>query len=359
MKILIISPGIYPHTTGGMEIYNYHYVNEITKLGHEVSLLTRNGVGITDNVRKYILYTGNPKLQSAQIIWHLIVHKYDIVHIPYCSNSFIAAPILKYKKINPKFNYVIYIHGGGMHKWINQKLQKEFFENSKEVIAISDTMVKEYEKRVNKEVKKILPLIPFGKPDDSKINLRKKLGYDNDETIMTYVGSIKKIKGSNFLIDSFIRMGKDFFNSNKLKIIFIGDGNLRELLQKKVNENFLSDEIIFLGKKRREDIPNYLTASDIFINASHFEGAPLSIIEALLNGLPVISTNVSGINNIIKNKINGLLFEKDNFESFNSTLTFALGNKELLTQLGSNAKNLAKKEFNYLESFIKHIELYR
>ena len=43
----------------------------------------------------------------------------------------------------------------------------------------------------------------------------------------------------------------------------------------------MTEQILFLGKKKRGEIPDYLTAADIFVNASHFEGAPLSIIEAL------------------------------------------------------------------------------
>lgn len=151
MKILMISPGIYPNTTGGMEIYNYHFVNEMVRMSQNISLLTRNYNGINNKVKKHKLFTRNPFLQSFQIVLHLFFHKYDIVHVPYCSNSFIASPILKFKKFNSKFEYVIYIHGGGMHSWTNPEIQKEFFENAKEVIAISDPMITEYSKRVKKK----------------------------------------------------------------------------------------------------------------------------------------------------------------------------------------------------------------
>ena len=358
MKILMISPSIYPNTIGGMEIYNYHFVHEMIKLKQDVSLLTRKGNRI--NIRKkYSLYTGNPLLQSFQIILHLLFHKYDIVHVPYCSNSFIASPILKFKKLKSTFKYVIYIHGGGMHDWKEPQLQKEFFENAKEVIAISDPMIEEYSKRFKGNVKKILPIIPFGKSNDSKQNLRRKFGFGEDEKILIYVGSIKPIKGSDFLVDAFIKLGKEFFINNKIKMIFIGDGILKNELEKKISDNNLSNEIIFLGKKSREEIPDYLSAADIFLNASHFEGAPLSIIEALHKGLIVISTDVSGINNIIQNKLNGMLFEKNDFGSFNAALIEIINNKELGKNLAIQARDEAAQKFNSENCFLQHLELYK
>ncbi len=358
MKILMISPGIYPNTTGGMEIYNYHFINEMSKLKQDVSLLTRNGKGI-NLIKQYRLYTGNPSLHTLQIIWHLIFHKYDIVHIPYTSNSTLAYPIFYYKKINSKFNYVIYIHGGGMREWDKPKIHKEFFENAKQIIAISDPMVEEYSKRVCKKIKKILPIIPFGEPDASKEILRKKFSLKKEEKILIYVGSLKTIKGSDFLVDSFITLGREFFDKYKIKMIFIGDGVLKEELEHKIKNNHLSDNVIFLGKKSREEIPNFLAASDVFVNASHFEGAPLSIIEALTRGLIILSTNVSGINNLIHNRINGFLFEKNNYDSFKSSLVELLTNYTLAERMAAKGRDEITLNFNSENCFKQHLELYK
>ncbi len=358
MKILLISPGIYPNTIGGMEIYNYHFVNEMIKLKQDVSLLTRDGKGITCT-KKFKLYTGNSFLHSLQIINHLIFHKYDIVHIPYTSNSTLATPIFYFKKFNGKFKYIIYIHGGGMQKWNKPKIHKVFFEKAKEVIAISDPMVYEYSKRVNKKIKKILPLIPFELPTSSKSIVRRKIGFNEKDKILIYVGSLKPIKGSDFLVNSFIKLGKEFFKKYNIKMIFIGDGVLKEELEQNVKKNLMSNEIIFLGKKKREEIPDYLTAADIYVNASHFEGAPLSIIEAIFRGLIVISTNVSGINNLIRDRISGFLFEKENFDSFKSSLIELLTNKTLQESIALKVKEDVINSFSYKNCFIQHLELYK
>ena len=358
MKILMLSPNIYPNSTGGMEIYNYHFVQQISKMGEDIRLLTRKGNRV-EGIKQYRLYSGNPTFQSFQIICHFFFHKYDIVHVPYTSNSFIASPILKYKKMNHNFKYVIYIHGGGMYKWKDSRIHKGFFENAKEVIAISGPMVEEYSSRVNKKIRKILPLIPFGEPSDDKINLRSKFSFKPDEKIMINVGSIKPIKGSDFLVESLIKLGKEYFQKNKLKMIFIGDGILKEKLESKIFDNEMTSEILFWGKKKREEIPDLLEAADIFINASHFEGAPLSIIEALLRGKIIISSSVSGINNIITDKYNGMLYEKEDFDQFSKALDEVISDKLLAEKISINAMYEAEKKFNYKSCYSQHLALYK
>ncbi len=117
-----------------------------------------------------------------------------------------------------------------------------------------------------------MPLIPYESPFLERNEIRKSLDFENDETVMIYVGSIKQIKGSDFLVNSFIKLGKEFFKKNKLRMVFIGDGELRNELEEVVNNNNMNNEIIFLGLKKKEEIPNYLNASDIFIFASILKG---------------------------------------------------------------------------------------
>jgi len=58
-----------------------------------------------------------------------------------------------------------------------------------------------------------------------------------------------------------------------------------------------------------DDIPSYLSDSDIFVLASWSEGRPMAVIEAMAAGLPVIASNIEGVNEIVQNDVTGLLFE--------------------------------------------------
>jgi len=120
----------------------------------------------------------------------------------------------------------------------------------------------------------------------------------------------------------------------------------------------MDEFIFFTGKKPKEDISDYLGAADIFVNASHFEGTPLSILEAMHNSLLIVSTNVKGINNFILNKVNGLLFERDNFDSFKETLEFALSNTDLCNMMRERAKEVTLKDYDYKKNLKRHLEIY-
>ncbi len=358
MRILLLAPFIYPFATGGMEIYSFYFVKELLKLGVQSSLLSYQISNMPKELKQYKLYTKNAFLQSIQIFIHLLFYRYDIVHVPYASNSFLAYPLGLYKKFFNSNDYIIYIHGGGMDPWKKPRIQKLFFDKAKKILSVSEPIKNEYETRVKKEVTTILPLIPYESPERSPNDVRTELGIEKDEKLLIYVGSIKPMKGSDFLIDSLIQLGIDFFLRHKIKMFFIGDGESRNELEQKVLNNKMDEFIYFLGKKLKEDVPDYLSAADFFINASHFEGTPLSILEAMYNNLVIISTNVRGINNFIENKINGLLFEKDNFLSFKETLEFALLNPALCNDMKKQAKEVTLRNFDYIKNIKRHLEIY-
>jgi glycosyltransferase involved in cell wall biosynthesis len=358
MKILLISPLIYPSEVGGLEIYNYYFIKELKKLGHNVSLLS-NYTGLSDSgIKSYKLFTRNPFIQSIKIFFHLLSHKYDIVHIPYGSNSFLANPVGLFKKFFKKNDYAIYIHGGGMLKWTDPERQSLFFSKAKTIISVSEPIRKEYEQRTGRKITTVLPLIPFEKPKKSRIEVRKFLGIEEDDKVMIYVGSIKTLKGSDFLVNSFIKNGKEFFERNKLKMIFIGEGELKTQLNTLVEKNNMRKEIIFLGGKKKEEIPDYMIASDIFVFASEVEGTPLSLLEAMHNKLMVIATDVTGINNIIQNKVNGLLYKWNDFDSFRSALEFTLENNDECKKMIDFAKNITLKNYDYQKNILEHLRLY-
>lgn len=358
MKILLISPLIYPSEVGGLEIYNYYFIKELKKLGHNVSLLTRYKNQIEPGVTQYKLFTRNPFIQSIKIFFHLVLYKYDIVHIPYGSNSFLANPVGLFKKFFNKNDYAIYVHGGGMLKWTDPAKQSLFFKKAKTIISVSEPIRKEYEKRTGRKVTTILPLIPFEEPKKSRMEMRKFLGIQEEEKVMIYVGSIKALKGSDFLVDSFIKLGKEFFERNKLRMIFIGEGELKEKLNTIVEKNNMKKEIIFFGGKKKEEIPDYLVASDIFVFASEVEGTPLSLLEAMYNSLIVIATDVTGINNIIQYKANGLLYKWNDFDSFRSALKFTLENNDECKKMIDYAKMVTFKNYDYKKCILEHLRLY-
>jgi len=115
------------------------------------------------------------------------------------------------------------------------------------------------------------------------------------------VGSITNRKGQDLIVDAMLSLSE--FERKKLHFTLIGDGPIRNQLETICTTNKLP--ITFVGYSKK--INEFLQKADIFILPSRDEGFPISILEAMREGLPVISTNVAGIPEMIDDGINGLL----------------------------------------------------
>lgn len=115
--------------------------------------------------------------------------------------------------------------------------------------------------------------------------VRGKLGV-TDDFIIGHVGRFNKQKNHDFLIDIFNEVHKIINNS---KLLLVGTGNLKDRIRKRVTELNLTDDVIFLGN--RNDVNDLMQAMDIFVFPSHYEGLPVTLVEAQASGLPIIKSN--------------------------------------------------------------------
>ena len=118
----------------------------------------------------------------------------------------------------------------------------------------------------------------------------------------------------------------------------IGDGPERESLENQVKQLKLQDHVFFGGAKNNDWVRDYLSdnsSNSIYLQPSRFEAFGLSILEALFSGLPVVTTNVGGIPEIIRDGITGLLCEPDNPVSIAEKIKQLMQNKELREKIRS------------------------
>ena len=111
--------------------------------------------------------------------------------------------------------------------------------------------------------------------------------------------------------------------------------------------------IIFLGNIKYENIDEYYQISEIYVIPSHFEGNPISLNHALNRNLICIGSDVNGINSVIKNNINGYLFQKNNFTELKNILEDILNNFSYHKKLKKNKNSKS----NY-QDFIKEFKIY-
>lgn len=118
------------------------------------------------------------------------------------------------------------------------------------------------------------------------------------------VGSITERKGQRFIVESVKRLTESG-SMPEVHFTLVGDGNILQELETICNNNKLTKYITFVGAQT--DVIQYLEKADIFILPSLDEGQPISIIEAMRTGLPIVSTPVGGIPYLVKDGINGML----------------------------------------------------
>jgi glycosyltransferase involved in cell wall biosynthesis len=245
-----------------------------------------------------------------------------------------------------------------MYKWKPEFPHKALFKNAAAIVGVSQGIKKEYAERTGSEVKLIPPLIPFRNYDDGREKLRTKYGYGLKDTIILSLGSIKKNKGNDILLTTFIKLGKKFIEEHKLRLLFVGDGNMRKDLEEMAKRENFSMYVKFLGIIPREEVPAIFKIADIYIISSFFEGTPISMLEAMFNRMPIIGSDVIGINNIIEHERNGLLFEANNCAELKDKIACLVNNKNIAEKIANEAKKDYDSNYNF-ESVVKQYrELY-
>jgi glycosyltransferase involved in cell wall biosynthesis len=183
-----------------------------------------------------------------------------------------------------------------------------------------------------------------------KLEARKTLGLDPEKIYVTYVGRLTQIKRPDRLID----LGRSLkVDHPKTRIVIAGAGELLEELTAQSESESLP--IKFLGW--RNDIDMILSASDFAVLCSDNEGIPLTLIQASQAGLPIVSTNVGSVSDIVLDGVTGLLTEV----SANGVIqgvSKLLDDPDLRTRLGKSGQMRARDLFSSQAMVERHEVLY-
>ncbi len=144
----------------------------------------------------------------------------------------------------------------------------------------------------------------FIEKNEAKKFFQNIIPFPSTHTVIGTIANFYETKGLSYFLQAASQIKK---KKNSVIFIIIGEGELRQNLEKQILENNLKEFVILPG--RIQDAHAYLKCFDIYMCSSVKEGFPYSILEAYAALVPIVSTNVGGIPEIIKNKKNGLLVE--------------------------------------------------
>jgi 1,2-diacylglycerol 3-alpha-glucosyltransferase len=219
---------------------------------------------------------------------------------------------------------------------------------------------------LEQKVKKPIHTIPNGidlsnfKAAKNPGSFRNRLGLKPDAPMLLSVGRVDPEKRLDFLIDAFVGMADRFPDAH---LVFAGDGSARKKLEEHAAATKVNDRIHFLGMLHRTELPDLLHDATIFLSASTTEVHPISVIEAIASGLPMLAVQDEAFEGMIVENENGHLTPLDTCV-FSDTLAKMLSDPDKLIQYGKRSTELSEKfsieqqvrslEHLYIESILQN-----
>lgn len=242
------------------------------------------------------------------------------------------------------------------------------------IITITDQQLKEINKDFSVGNEKKFAVIPLGidlaalaQAEDARSKFRAEFGIKDNEFLIGFVGRLTEIKNISMVLKAAKKCLEDAGPDDHFRFMIVGDGHLHKELEKETRELGIGERVLFAGN--RTDIPAVYSGLDLVALTSLNEGTPLSLIEAMAAGRPVISTAVGGVVDLlgpVEERIDGAaVCERGISVSSNDVDAMALGirefsrNDELSSLLAAAGYEFVSKKYSK-ERLVNDIkELYR
>lgn len=190
--------------------------------------------------------------------------------------------------------------------------------------------------------------------DNNIDGLKKELGIEEDKFIIGNVGRIVKEKDQETLLKAFRKLRRKEFKGS---LVIVGDGPLKEHLKKAAKEMGIEKDVKFLGF--RSDINRLMRLFDVFVLSSFMEGVPLTILEAMGAGKPVIATNVGGNREVVLEDKSGILVPCGYPERIETAIMRLFINKKMAAQMGDEGRRLAEEKFSLESMTENYFKIYK
>jgi 1,2-diacylglycerol 3-alpha-glucosyltransferase len=358
MRIGMMADVYKPHVSG---ITNYISLNKkyLEMAGHEVFVFTFGDEDYADNETNVIRSPGLPLVdtgyylslrhnQSAQ----KLLRKMDVVHI---HHPFLSGRLtLRYCKPrgipmvytnHTRYDLYAQAYLPALPESFGETFLKAYLPNfcqSVDLVVAPSPGMRNVLLKVGVEAP--IEVIPNGveiKPFKGKIEPvdRLKLGFGSDDFVLVYSGRLGPEKNLPFLLRSFNGAAQAFEN---LYLLMIGDGPERENLVDRVRHMGIENRVHFTGMVEYDQIPRYLAMADAFVTASVTEVHPLSVIEAMAAGLPVLGIESPGVGDTIEDGKTGFIVAEQDLAAFTAKMVRMVTDSDLRQKMSRQARETSE-----------------
>ncbi len=355
MKIAIVC---YP-TFGGSGVVATELGLELARRGHEIhfitysqpvrlALLNPNLHYHEVHVPEYPLFHYQPYelALSSKLVDMVKLHKIDLLHvhyaIPHAYAGYMAKKMLKEQGI--KIPMVTTLHGTDITLVGNHPFYKpavSFSINHSDVVTSVSQALKDETYRLF-DIKREIEVIPnFIEVDKKRIEenspCHRSMMATETQKIITHISNFRKVKR----IPDVIKIFNEIQKVMPAKLMLVGDGPEKEPAEKLCDELGLSDKVIFFGNS--SEINEILCFTDLFLLPSETESFGLAALEAMANGVPVISSNTGGLPEVNREGYSGYLADVGDIKTMSERAISILSDDKVLLQFKNNALKVAQE----------------
>lgn len=372
MKILMLSWEYPPRVVGGISRVVHDLSHKLVKDGQDVTVVTYrdgdtpyfeddDGVKV-HRVDNFMIAPNNFIDWVMQLNFNMIAKtgeiiakegKFDVIH----AHDWLTAYAAKTLKTSFDIPMICTIHAteSGRNSGIRTDMQKYINDTewlltyeASEVIVNSNYMKSEIQRLFGLPFEKI-NVVPNGVNLNNFNNVyrdydfRRRFAMDN-EKIVLFMGRLVYEKGIQHLISA---MPKILDHYHDVKLVIAGKGGMLDELKAQANNLGISQKVYFAGYLNSKDVQKIYRCADISVFPSTYEPFGIVALEAMLAGVPVVVSDIGGLNEIVEHGVTGMKSYAGNPNSIADSILTLLFDHKLCDQVVKNAKAKVKAEYNW------------
>jgi glycosyltransferase involved in cell wall biosynthesis len=250
----------------------------------------------------------------------------------------------------PQLHFDLFSKDWLAEKWLNRwrrNVAKLVLRRADRVRVVSGTLAEKVVQHcgVQPEQIRVAPVgVNFIPQLGQKPRFKQRLlpGFEQRKTVL-FVGRLCAQKNLHLWIDVARLVASRVPTAS---FVIVGGGDSEEIIHRLVRDSHLEDRFLFMGRQPHDALPAIYAAADVFLLTSYYEGLPRVLMEALLSGIPVVSTACTGPKDVIQDGINGYLLSIGDAAGLAARVIELLENEQLALRLGQAGLRHMSTEFN-------------
>jgi glycosyltransferase involved in cell wall biosynthesis len=374
MRIAHVTATFPPHYTGTGIVCYYNAIG-LAQLGHQVTVFTADfpTCDYTDPkeievVRlPVLLRVGNAPLLPAL----LGLAGFDIVHLHY--PFYFGSEIVFFKSVMRGLRYVVTYHQDVLFRgllripeWLHHELLgKQILGRATEVLATSwDYARASRLKHLVQHNPGAIMELPNGvdvqhfHPDADARELCARYGLKRTDRVILFVGALDRahyFKGIGVLLQAFLRLPDD-----SVKLLIVGDGDLRISYQEQARQLGLGGRVIFCGRVSAEELPAHYVLCDLLVLPSTTMGEAFGVVllEAMACGKPVIASNLPGVRSVVSDGEDGLLVRPGDVDDLAGKVELLLDDPQRRQEMGRRGRAKVEERYAWPKVISRLVQVY-